>query len=122
MRSRKDSTKLKAILVLVDLLLVVAIAAVGFLCWYLMEAEKKALQTMSAKLEEQNRCLEQLQNEQKELDGVQARKEILLRERDSVEVRGKQIAALFKTLDDRDQLQRKLVQLEAEKEKLNEKK
>lgn len=44
MRSRKDSTKLKAILVLVDLLLVVAIAAVGFLCWYLMEAEKKAPQ------------------------------------------------------------------------------
>ena len=73
-----------------------------------LEAEKKALQTMSAKLEEQNRCLEQLQTEQKELDDVQARKEILLRERDGIEVRGKQIAALLKTLDDRDQLQRKL--------------
>ena len=42
MRSRKDSTKLNSILVLVDLLLVAVIAVMGFLCWTMMEEAKKA--------------------------------------------------------------------------------
>lgn len=73
MRSRKDSTKLKVILVLVDLLLVAAIAAVGFLCWYLMEAERNAprldydyekavLQMEEEKLDEQIAAQQELLN------------------------------------------------------------
>jgi len=42
MRSRKDSTKLKGILLVIDLLLVALIAAVGFLCWSMMEEAKTA--------------------------------------------------------------------------------
>lgn len=42
MRSRKDSTKLKGILLVIDLLLVAAIVAVGFLCWRMMEEAKTA--------------------------------------------------------------------------------
>lgn len=40
MRSRKDSTKLKAILLVIDLLLVAAAAAVGFFCFRMVQEEK----------------------------------------------------------------------------------
>ena len=71
MRSRKDSTKLKVILVLVDLLLVAAIAAVGYLCWYLMETEKAAprldYEYESALLQQQEEKLDEAIEAQQEL-------------------------------------------------------
>lgn len=72
MRSRKDSTKLKVILVLVDLLLILAIAAVGFLCWYLMEAEKNAPQ-----LDYEYEMALLSQQEEKLDDAMKAQQELL---------------------------------------------
>ena len=71
MRSQKDSTKLKGILLVIDLLLIVAIGAVGFLCWYLMEAEKHAPQLdydyESALLTQQEEKLDEQIRTQQEL-------------------------------------------------------
>ena len=95
MRSRKDSTKLKVILVLVDLLLVAAIAAVGFLCWYLMEAEQKAprldYEYESALLRQQEEKLEEQINAQQELLNADLTSEAFLQESQVIQLEMDQV-------------------------------
>ena len=71
MRSRKDSTKLKGILLVLDLLLVAVIAAVCFLCWNMMEEAKKApkldFQYESALLQQREAAVDQQIAEQQRL-------------------------------------------------------
>ena len=90
MRSQKVSTKLKVILVLVDLLLVAAIAAVGFLCWYLMEAEKHAPQLdydyESALLQQQGEKLDAEIAAQQELLRADLTSETFLKESQSIQL------------------------------------
>ena len=89
MRSRKDSTKLKVILVLVDLLLVAAIAAVGFLCWYLMEAAENAPQLdyeyESALLKQQEEKLDDEIRAQQELLNADLKSDAFLQESQKIQ-------------------------------------
>jgi len=95
MRSRKDSTKLKVILVLVDLLLVAAIAAVGFLCWYLMEAEQKAprldYEYESALLQQQEEKLDEAIEAQQELLRADMASETFLQESQAIQLEMDQV-------------------------------
>ena len=95
MRSQKVSTKLKVILVLVDLLLVAAIAAVGFLCWYLMEAEKQAPRLdydyESALLQQQGEKLDAEIAAQQELLRADLTSETFLKESQSIQLEMEQV-------------------------------
>lgn len=128
MRSQKDSTKLKVILVLVDLLLVAAIAAMGFLCWYLMEAEKNAPQLdyeyESALLKQQEEKLDEGIEEQKELLRADLTSEAFLQERQTVQLeidRVKQeMADINAAMDNNEQILTDIQDPERMKEKIEE--
>lgn len=95
MRSRKDSTKLKVILVLVDLLLILAIAAVGFLCWYLMEAAENAPQLdyeyEMALLSQQEEKLDDAMKAQQELLEADMTSEAYLQESQAIQLEMTQV-------------------------------
>jgi len=103
MRSRKDSTKLKVILVLVDLLLVACIAAVGFLCWYLMEAEKRAPQLdydyESALLTQQEQKLDEKIQAQQELLRADLTSDAFLQESQAIQLEMEQVKQEMATLN-----------------------
>lgn len=71
MRSQKDSTKLKGILLVIDLLLVAAVTALGFFCYQMIEGEKSepkldyAYET--AQLEQREEKLDRQIREQQDL-------------------------------------------------------
>ena len=104
MRSRKVSKKSKVILVLVDLLLVFAIAAVGFLCWYLMEAEKNAPQLdyeyESALLKRQEDDLDERIGAQQALLREDLSSEAYLQESQAIELEMTQIKEEMASLND----------------------
>ena len=128
MRSRKDSTKLKVILVLVDLLLVVAIAAVGFLCWYLMEAEKNAPQLdyeyESAVLKQQEEKLDDQIRAQQELLNADLKSEAYLQESKEIALEAAQVkqemAAMNAGLEANKQILTDIQDPERMKEKIEE--
>ena len=95
MRSRKDSTKLNSILVLVDLLLVAVIAVMGFLCWTMMEEAKKAptldFAHESALLQQQEEKLDAEIAAQQELLRADLTSETFLKESQSIQLEMEQV-------------------------------
>ncbi len=75
-----------------------------------LQAENAALTKDSAALEEQLRRQEALHNEQKALENAGVQREALLREKDGVEARGKQIKDVLKTAAEAEQLKRGLAE------------
>ena len=90
MRSRKDSTKSKVILVLVDLLLVAAIAAAGYLCMQLMDAVENAPQMNyefeTAQLKHREDQLEEQIRAQQELLSADLTDEAHLQQKEAIEL------------------------------------
>ena len=128
MRSRKDSTKLKVILVLVDLLLVVAIGAVGFLCWYLMEAEKNAppldyeyqsaaLKQQEEKLDDQIKAQQELLNEDLTSDAYLQESQAIALEMDQIK---QEMAVINTGLEENRQILADIQDPERMKEKIEE--
>ena len=74
-----------------------------------LQTENQALLNNNAAFEEQTKALDQLRKEQKELENTGAQKEALLRERDAVEARGKQISAILKGIAEAENLKQKRI-------------
>ena len=75
-----------------------------------LQAEEKAVTQDLASLETREKQLDQDRTEQKALESAGAQKEALLREKDTVEARGKQISSALQTLTCYEDLSRKLIQ------------
>ena len=75
-----------------------------------LQAKEKAVTQDLASLETREKQLDQDRTEQKALESAGAQKEALLREKDTVEARGKQISSALQTLTCYEDLSRKLIQ------------
>ena len=73
-----------------------------------LQAEEKAATQDLASLEKREKQLDQDRTEQKTLEAAGAQKEALLREKDTIEARGKQISSALQTLTCYEDLSRKL--------------
>ena len=124
MRSKKVSKKLRVTLLVIDLLLLAAVAAMGLFCYQMMEAEKTEpklnYEYESAKLEQQNKELDQAIAEQQALLAADLTSEAHLQEKQLLENQLEQVLAETANLTIRRNAQTQLLSDLQDPEKMKE--
>ena len=105
MRSRKDSTKLKGILLVIDLILILAIGAVGYLCKQMMDAAENAPQLNyeyeAALLKQQEDKLDDQIRYQQELLRADLTSDAHLQKKEAIQLEVTQVKQEMAELNDR---------------------